>query len=54
MHLISFRADPFVFRQFDDPEYKGTRLDCSKEDFCVRVNEHHQEKQELAEGYASH
>ena len=31
--------DPFVIRQFDDPDYTGTRMEWDKADFEKRVND---------------
>ena len=34
-----FFLDPFAFRQFDDPAYKGPRISgISKEDFVTKLN----------------
>ena len=45
--------DPFVLRQFDDPEYAGTRFDYDKTAFEAKVNEYYTSgSYPLMDGYA--
>ena len=46
-------VDPFCFRQFDDPEYAGTRISMPRAEFERRANEHlHAHPDSLVDGYA--
>jgi hypothetical protein len=40
LHGDTFFLDTFAVRQWDDPNYSGTRLACDKRDFVRRVHEH--------------
>ena len=44
--------DPFVIRQFDDPDYTGTRMEWDKADFEKRVNDAASAGTPLVDGYA--
>mmetsp|Transcript_12007 Transcript_12007/g.29295 ORF Transcript_12007/g.29295 Transcript_12007/m.29295 type:complete len:201 (-) Transcript_12007:247-849(-) len=46
-------VDPFCFRQFDDPDYAGTRIAMSKAEFEERANAHFEANPGcLVDGYA--
>jgi len=47
-----FVLDPFVLKQFDDPNYTGTHIDFEKEAFEERINELHEAGTPLVDGYA--
>jgi hypothetical protein len=47
-----FVLDPFVIRQFDDPDYTGTRMEWDKADFEKRVNDAASAGTPLVDGYA--
>lgn len=47
-----FFLDNFAIRQWDDPEYQGTKLHCSKEEFVAKVHAFHAEGSPLVDGYA--
>eukprot|EP00743_Colponemidia_sp_Colp-15_P005987 GILK01006434.1.p1 GENE.GILK01006434.1~~GILK01006434.1.p1 ORF type:complete len:228 (-),score=24.46 GILK01006434.1:111-725(-) len=45
--------DPFCYKQFDDPNYGGTRINCPKAQFEAHVNEYYTANPtELSNGYA--
>ena len=44
--------DPFCLRQFDDPDYTGTRVDFDKAEFETKINELHAGGAPLVDGYA--
>ena len=49
----TFVLDQFCLRQFDDPEYTGTRVDFDKESFALKVNTLFESgKYPLVDGYA--
>lgn len=50
---IVMQLDPFAFRQFDDPNYEGTKItSMSKEEFTSKINElFNSGKYELKDGY---
>lgn len=47
-----FFLDPFAARQFDDPNYAGTRINFDKEAFAARMNELCSDESKLVGGYA--
>jgi len=49
---VTLALDDFCVRQFDDPEYAGTRLDWDKVDFEARVNGEYEARLTAAEGDA--
>lgn len=51
---ITNAADPFAFRQFDDPKYSGTKIsNMTKEAFVERVNQCFEDSgRKLHDGYA--
>ena len=45
--------DPFVLRQFDDPEYTGTRIECDKAECEDKINAYFESGEHpLVDGYA--
>jgi len=45
--------DPFVFKQFDDVEYAGTKIEMDKPAFEAKINEYYESgKAPLVDGYA--
>jgi hypothetical protein len=49
----TFVLDPFVLKQFDDPEYTGTRIDFDKAEFEKKINAiHAADGAPLVDGYA--
>lgn len=45
--------DPFVLRQFDDPNYTGTRIEYDKDECQAKINEYYQSGDyPLVDGYA--
>jgi hypothetical protein len=50
---MALSVDPFCFRQFDDPEYAGTRIGMSKANFEAIANAHFEAHPGcLVDGYA--
>eukprot|EP00168_Porphyra_purpurea_P012486 TRINITY_DN3297_c0_g1_i4.p2 TRINITY_DN3297_c0_g1~~TRINITY_DN3297_c0_g1_i4.p2 ORF type:complete len:228 (-),score=57.20 TRINITY_DN3297_c0_g1_i4:1018-1701(-) len=49
---VTLALDEFCVRQFDDPEYAGTRLDWDKADFEARVNAEYEARLAAADGDA--
>lgn len=52
---FKIRLDEFCYRQFDDPNYSGTKIPIKKEDFVSQLNQYLNENFEniqLVEGYA--
>jgi len=47
-----FFLDGFALRQWDDPNYSGTRIAFDKAEFVRRVHEHHAQGAALHDGYA--
>eukprot|EP01129_Flabellula_baltica_P016959 TRINITY_DN9259_c0_g1_i1.p1 TRINITY_DN9259_c0_g1~~TRINITY_DN9259_c0_g1_i1.p1 ORF type:complete len:270 (+),score=59.79 TRINITY_DN9259_c0_g1_i1:18-827(+) len=52
MSSHKLRLDEFAFRQFDDPNYSGTKITMTKEDFMNQLSTIIDENTTLAEGYA--
>jgi len=49
----TFNLDPFAMRQFDDPNYTGTRIDHDKTGFAAKINELYDSGDyPLVDGYA--
>lgn len=44
--------DKFAFRQFDDPNYGGTKIPMSKDSFMARVLSFYEERKSMAEEFA--
>lgn len=47
-----FFLDSFCIRQFDDPNYSGTRISFDKAEFVRRIHEAHKAGAPLVDGYA--
>ena len=48
----TFYLDNFAMRQWDDPNYPGTRITFDKEEFVAKVHEHYHGGSGLVDGYA--
>jgi Protein of unknown function (DUF3228) len=48
----TFYLDNFAIRQWDDPNYSGTRISFDKAEFVGKVQEHHEVDAPLVDGYA--
>lgn len=48
----TFYLDNFAMRQWDEPNYPGTRLSFDKEEFVTKVHEHYHAGSGLVDGYA--
>ena len=48
----TFFLDAFAVRQWDDPQYSGTRISFDKAEFVRKVHEHHSQGADLVDGYA--
>ena len=48
----TFYLDNFAIRQWDDPNYPGTRIDFDKAEFVAKVHEHYHAGSGLVDGYA--
>ncbi len=48
----TFWLDTFALRQWDDPDFAGTRIAHDKRDFVERVHAFHAEGAQLVDGYA--
>eukprot|EP01025_Chloroclados_australasicus_P024576 TRINITY_DN2464_c0_g1_i1.p2 TRINITY_DN2464_c0_g1~~TRINITY_DN2464_c0_g1_i1.p2 ORF type:complete len:203 (-),score=27.45 TRINITY_DN2464_c0_g1_i1:595-1203(-) len=48
----TFYLDDFALRQWDDPNYQGTRISYDKVKFVEQIQKHYDQHQELAPGYA--
>ncbi|EIE18622.1 flagellar associated protein [Coccomyxa subellipsoidea C-169] len=48
----TFFLDEFAVRQWDDPNYSGTRISFSKTDFVEKIHEFHSKGAKLVDGYA--
>jgi hypothetical protein len=48
----TFYLDPFAIRQWDDPQYQGTRLHHDRADFVKRIHEFYKQGTQLVDGYA--
>lgn len=47
-----FFLDSFAIRQWDDPNYSGTRISFDKAEFVRRIHEAHAAGAPLVDGYA--
>eukprot|EP01024_Parvocaulis_polyphysoides_P069846 TRINITY_DN85845_c0_g1_i1.p1 TRINITY_DN85845_c0_g1~~TRINITY_DN85845_c0_g1_i1.p1 ORF type:complete len:236 (-),score=30.60 TRINITY_DN85845_c0_g1_i1:334-936(-) len=48
----TFYLDEFAIRQWDDPDYQGTKIQYDKQKFVEEVQKRYDEEQKLVEGYA--
>jgi hypothetical protein len=52
LHGDTFFLDDFAMRQWDDPNYSGTRIAFDKAEFVQRIHEYHAKGAALVDGYA--
>jgi hypothetical protein len=52
LHGDTFFLDEFALRQWDDPNYGGTKISCDKAEFVARIHEAHKQGAPLVDGYA--
>jgi hypothetical protein len=48
----TFYLDSFASRQWDDPNYAGTRIDFDKAEFVAKVHKYYHDGSGLVDGYA--
>lgn len=51
-HGDIFFLDEFAARQWDDPNYSGTRIQYDKAEFVAKIHDYHQNGCPLVDGYA--
>lgn len=52
LHGDTFFLDDFALRQWDDPNYSGTRISYDKAEFVRKVHEYFKQNSVLVDGYA--